>query len=338
MRRLAWLLVLLLVASATAGWWGWQRLNTPHRGFSESEVFVDLPAGSSVSSIATRLAAAGVVPDAMTFRAAARIARTERRLQAGEYRFGEAESPMTVVRRLAAGDVFTHTLTFPEGRTMWEMAEIFGRSALGSAEEFEAAASDASLVAGLDPGALSLEGYLFPDTYALARNAGAAGTVRAMVDRFTAAVDPELRAAAQESGLTLREIVTLASLVEKETAAPEERPIVAGVYHNRLRIGMPLQADPTVIYAMILEGRWNGNITRQDLQIDSPYNTYRYRGLPPGPIASPGRASIEATIAPARVPYLYFVSRNDGTHVFASTLAEHNRNVAEWQVRYFQQR
>jgi UPF0755 protein len=218
------------------------------------------------------------------------------------------------------------------------MAEIFGRSALGSAEDFEAAANDTSLVAELDPQAPSLEGYLFPDTYALARNTGASGTVRAMVARFTTAFDPELRATAQETGLTLREIVTLASLVEKETAAPEERPIVAAVYRNRLRIGMPLQADPTVIYAMILAGRWNGNLTRQDLQMDSPYNTYRYRGLPPGPIASPGRASIAATLEPATVPYLYFVSRNDGTHVFASTLAEHNRNVAEWQVRYFQQR
>jgi UPF0755 protein len=218
------------------------------------------------------------------------------------------------------------------------MGDIFGRSALGTAEQFVTAASDTSLVAELDPRAASLEGYLFPDTYALARSAGAAGTVRAMVARFEAAFDPALRAAAQETGLTLREIVTLASLVEKETAAPAERPIVAAVYQNRLRIGMPLQCDPTVIYALILAGRWNGNLTREDLRMDSPYNTYRYRGLPPGPIASPGRASIEAVIKPATVPYLYFVSRNDGTHVFASTLAEHNRNVAEWQVRYFQQR
>ena len=326
---------LLLAGAAAAGWWGWQRLTTPYQGFSEPEVFVDLPPGSSLSSIGDRLVTAGVVPDTLTFRAAARVARVERRLQAGEYRFAAPQSPLAVVRRLSAGDVFTHTITFPEGRTLWEMAEIFGRSSLGSAEQFEAAARETSLIAHLDPEARSLEGYLFPDTYALARTAGAAGAVRAMVARFEAAFDPELRAAAQGTTLSLPEIVTLASLVEKETAAPEERPIVAAVYLNRLRIGMPLQADPTVIYAMILAGRWNGNITRQDLQIDSPYNTYRYRGLPPGPIASPGRAAIEATIRPAAVPYLYFVSRNDGTHVFASSLAEHNRNVAEWQVRYF---
>jgi UPF0755 protein len=335
-RRLAWLLVLLLIAAAAVGWWGRQRLVTPYRGFAGAEVFIDLPAGSSVSSIANRLAQAGVVSDPLTFRAAARLAGVERRLQAGEYRFAEAASPMTVVTRLAEGDVFAHALTFPEGRTLWEMADIFGRSGLGSPEDFEAAANDTSLVAAIDPGARSLEGYLFPDTYALPRSAGAVGTVRAMVQRFEAAVDPALREAAGATGLSLPEIVTLASLVEKETAAPAERPIVAAVYLNRLRIGMPLQADPTVIYAMILAGRWNGNLTRQDLQMDSPYNTYRYRGLPPGPIASPGRASIEAVIHPATVPYLYFVSRNDGTHVFASTLAEHNRNVAEWQVRYFQ--
>jgi UPF0755 protein len=132
--------------------------------------------------------------------------------------------------------------------------------------------------------------------------------------------------------------VTLASLVEKETAHPDERPLVAAVYHNRLRRGMPLQCDPTVIYALMRAGRWTGNLRRADLQFDSPYNTYRYAGLPPGPIASPGAASLEAAVAPADVSYLYFVSRNDGTHAFATTLAEHNRNVAEWQVRYFRDR
>ena len=133
--------------------------------------------------------------------------------------------------------------------------------------------------------------------------------------------------------MTVREVVTLASVVERETAKPEERPMVAGVFLNRLRIGMPLQTDPTVIYALMRSGRWNGNITRRDLQMEHPYNTYRNRGLPPGPIAAPGRASIEAVLRPADVPYLYFVSRNDGSHVFASTLAEHNRNVREWQLR-----
>jgi UPF0755 protein len=154
-----------------------------------------------------------------------------------------------------------------------------------------------------------------------------------MVARFERAFDADLRARAEARGMTVREAVTLASLIEKETSVPAERPIVSGVYHNRLRIGMALQCDPTVIYAMMLAGRWDGNIRRDDLQIDSPYNTYRYPGLPPGPIASPGRPSIEAALDPADVPYLYFVSRNDGSHVFASTLAEHNRNVDLYQRR-----
>jgi UPF0755 protein len=256
-------------------------------------------------------------------------------LQAGEYRFINPASPLEVAERLARGDVFTRAVTFPEGLTIWEMAETFARGGLGTANEFERAAANATLVNALDPGADSLEGYLFPDTYALPRRAGADAVVAAMVGRFERAFDEPLRAAARAAGLSLRDVVTIASLVEKETAAPEERPIVAAVYRNRLRIGMLLQCDPTVIYALRRRGEWRGNLTRAHLQMDSPYNTYRYAGLPPGPIASPGRASLDATLHPADVRYLYFVSRNDGTHAFATTLAEHNRNVAEWQVRYF---
>ena len=153
-----------------------------------------------------------------------------------------------------------------------------------------------------------------------------------MVEAFDRAFDPELRAEAAARGMSLREVVTLASLIEKETAQASERPIVSAVYHNRLTRRIPLQCDPTVVYALMRAGKWNGNIRKPDLQIKSPFNTYVYPGLPPTPIASPGRASIEAAIRPADVPYLYFVSRNDGTHVFAETLAEHNRNVAQWQL------
>jgi UPF0755 protein len=218
------------------------------------------------------------------------------------------------------------------------MAEIFERAGLGTRDEFRRAAADTSLVAELDPDADSLEGYLFPDTYALPRRASAPDVVQAMVNGFRQAFDASLRQAAVAREMSVREVVTLASLIEEETAASHERELVSAVYHNRLRIGMPLQCDPTVIYAMRLAGTWNGNIRRSDLQMDSPYNTYRYRGLPPGPIAAPGRAALAAALAPTDVDYLYFVSRNDGTHVFASTLAEHNRNVAEWQIRYWRRR
>jgi UPF0755 protein len=332
------LFIVVLVAAAGAGWWIHDRLNTPFKGFSGDETFVELPAGSSVAAMAARLTESGIVRDALTFRIAARLSGNERRLQAGEYRFAGAATAADVVGRIARGDVYAHSVTFPEGLTIREMAELFGETPLGSAAEFRAAAGDTGLVAAIDPGARSLEGYLFPDTYSLSRRAGAEAMIRSMVSRFERTFDAARRERAAAVNMTPREVVTLASLVEKETAVPAERATVAAVYLNRLRIGMPLQCDPTVIYAMMLAGRWRGNITRADLQIDSPYNTYRYRGLPPGPIASPGVGAIDAVLAPADVPYLYFVSRNDGTHVFASTLAEHNRNVAEWQVRYFQRR
>ncbi len=245
---------------------------------------------------------------------------------------------MEVVGRLARGDVYQRTVTFPEGLTIQEMASIFERSGLGTAPDFERAAANGAAAASFDPGAPSLEGYLFPSTYRLPRSAGADGTVQAMVTLFEKQFGADLRAAVASQGWSVRDTVTLASLVERETARADERPLVAAVFRNRLRIGMPLQSDPTVIYALMLAGRWNGNISKDDLKIDSPYNTYRYAGLPPGPVASPGLASLEAAVHPADAKYLYFVSRNDGTHVFSSTLAEHNRNVQKWQVRYFREK
>jgi peptidoglycan lytic transglycosylase G len=323
------------ILAGGGAWFLHGRLRTPYRAFSGDEVFVELPAGTTVSGMAQRLADAGVVSDPMTFRIAARLSGADRQLQAGEYRFSEPMSAFQVVTKIAEGDVFTRPITFPEGLTIKEMAVVFEKGGLGSATAFGKAATNTTLAAGFDPGARSLEGYLFPSTYALGRQAGADATVRAMVEAFDRAFDAELRAEAAARGMSVREVVTLASLIEKETAQAAERPIVSAVYHNRLKLRIPLQCDPTVVYALMRAGKWTGNISKQDLQIKSPFNTYVYPGLPPGPIASPGRASIDAAIHPADVPYLYFVSRNDGTHVFAETLAEHNRNVEKWQVKFF---
>ena len=207
-----------------------------------------------------------------------------------------------------------------------------------SAAQQAAAARNAALVHDLDPDAKDLEGYLFPETYSLSHKADATTLVAAMVDRFHKMLTPELRDAAAARQLTVRQLVTLASIVEKETAKADERPLVASVYTNRLRIGMPLQCDPTVIFALLRVGRYNGNLRRDDLQFDSPYNTYRYPGMPPGPIAAPGAASLRAAANPASTEYLYFVSRNDGSHVFSPTLSEHNRNVQTFQVEYFRQK
>lgn len=334
-KRAILLLVLLAGAAGAAAWWAYAQMVEPYRGYTGAEVFVDIPAGSGPATMASRLVEAGVVRDAWTFRAAVMVSGRARQLRAGEYRFDQPMHALDVVDKIARGDVYRRRLTFREGLTIPEMAEVFEARGFGRAEDFRQAAQNAALIADLDPAAPDLEGYLFPETYALARGTTAAALVAQMVEHFKTALTPELRTAAAAAGLSVRQLVTLASLVEKETAVAEERPIVAAVYANRLRIGMGMQADPTVIYALQKAGRYDGNLTRANLQFDSPYNTYRYRGLPPGPIAAPGRASLEAAARPADVDYLYFVSRNDGSHVFATTLAEHNRNVRTWQVEYF---
>jgi UPF0755 protein len=222
--------------------------------------------------------------------------------------------------------------------TIADMSKLFEQGGFGAAADFVAAARNAALVRDLDPDAHDLEGYLFPDTYALSRRSDAAQVVRAMVDRFRRKLTPEIVSTAADRGLSVRQLVTLASIVEKETGRSEERPTVASVYANRLKIGMALQCDPTVIYALQQKGRFDGNLHRADLQFDSPYNTYRYPGLPPGPIASPGQASLQAAAQPAVSEFLFFVSRNDGTHAFARSLAEHNQNVQKFQILYFREK
>ncbi|HEY0874052.1 MAG TPA: endolytic transglycosylase MltG [Vicinamibacterales bacterium] len=332
-RIILWGVLALVVAVAAGAAWFYTSLERPYKGYAEAETFVEIPSGTGTAAMARRLAEAGVVRSPEIFRAAVWARGDSRRLQAGEYRFDRPMSPAEVVDKIARGDVYVRSLTFREGLTIREKAKIFEDAGFGSAADFIAAANNADLVKGFDPAAKDLEGYLFPDTYTLPRTVTAAQLIERMVARFEKVLTPELREQAAARGLNVRELVTLASLVEKETAKPEERPIVAGVYTNRLRIGMGLQCDPTVIYALMLEGRYDGNIRRADLQIDNPYNTYRYAGLPPGPIAAPGAASLHAAANPADVPYLYFVSRNDGSHVFSKTLDEHNRNVYDYQIR-----
>lgn len=331
-------LVLIAVVAGGVGWWFLQRLDEPYQGFPDAEIFVDIPPGSGARVIGRRLAESGVVRDELTFRAALLRSGLARDLKAGEYRFDQPARVDEVINRLVQGDVYRRLVTFREGLTVAEMAQVFAASGLGAAEDFVAAANDASPIRALDADAKTLEGYLYPETYGLPRGTPASELARLMVSHFEKAFDEELRRAAAEQRLTVRQVVTLASLVEKETAREEERPLVGAVYRNRLKMGMGMQADPTVIYALQLAGRWNGNLSRADLEYDSPYNTYKYAGLPPGPIAAPSRPSLVAAVHPAEVDYLYFVSKNDGSHVFATTLAEHNRNVQQWQVQFFRER
>jgi UPF0755 protein len=332
-RIAAWLLIVIIVALAAGAGWLWLGSREAYKGYQDAELFVDIPQGSGPASIGRRLVQSGVVRDELLFRFEIWRSGSGRRLQAGEYRFDRPLTVADVVAKLARGDVYLRPITFPEGLTIRQMSVLFESKGFGTVAEFAAAARDTQLLTSIDPDARNLEGYLFPDTYALPRAVSAGQLASKMVGEFQKALTPEIRQQASARGLSVRELVTLASLVEKETGTGDERPIVAAVYLNRLRIGMRLQCDPTVLYALELAGNFSGNIRRDDLMIDSPYNTYRYSGLPPGPIASPGRASLQAVAAPASVPYLYFVSRNDGSHVFAETLAEHNRNVNEFQKR-----
>ena len=335
MKRLILVLFVLLTICAGAGGWFYFNIDRPYKGYDAAEAFVEIPQGSGSATIARRLADAGVVQDVSRFRIALWVTGAGRRLQAGEYRFDRPMSPREVVDKIARGDVFVTPLTFREGLTIRQMAALFESKGFGDAREFVAAASRGELVRDLDAAAKDLEGYLFPDTYTLPRRATAEQLVTRMIAGFRKALTADVVDAAAAKGLTVRQLVTLASIVEKETGHKDERPLVAAVYANRLKIGMGLQCDPTVIYALERAGRYDGNLTREDLQFDSPYNTYRYAGLPPGPIAAPGRASLAAAASPAPVRYLYFVSKNDGSHAFAETLDEHNRNVHQYQIQYF---
>jgi len=335
MRRLIFALLAVLVAIAAAAGVVYSRVDRPFKGYQAAEQFVEVPPGAGPAAIGRRLVESGVIRDGLTWRIAVFKSGEARVLKAGEYRFTGELRPADVIAKLARGDVYLRPVTFPEGLTIQEMAKLFESRGFGAAASFEAAARNPKLVAALDPAAPDLEGYLYPETYPLPRRANADVLVRAMVSRFEQIFGPDLRQTAAARSLTVREVVTLASLVEKETARPEERPTVAAVYLNRLKIGMGLQCDPTVIYALQKAGRYRGNLTRADLAFDSPYNTYKYAGLPPGPIAAPGRPSLEAVLKPAEVEYLYFVSRNDGSHVFSTTYDEHRTKVREFQVEYF---
>jgi UPF0755 protein len=281
-----------------------------------------LKPGWSTRHIANELQANGVIRSARALLLYHYLVRP-RTLKAGEYKFENSASALQVHDRLMRGDIYVHTVTVPEGFNMFEIGQAIEAAGLGKQQEFlDLAKSDVRLIHDLDPNAKTLEGYLFPDTYGFTRTQTMEDIVATMVRRFK----QEARAIGLSSDV--HRTVTLAAIVEKETAAPEERPVVASVYLNRLHKGMALDADPSVIYAAHLAGRYEGTIYQSDLKYDSPYNTYRYPGLPPGPIANPGRASLEAAMHPAQTEYLFFVSDNNGHHRFARTMDEHAHNVA----------
>ena len=296
----------------------------------EAPVVVDVQPGMGGVEIAREVHRLGLVPHPLVFQAYVRWRGSAGRLRAGQYTLPGGKTLHELVERMEKGDADRLAVTFPEGYSIDDMAALMPSVGLKAAD-FKAAAADPAPIKDLDGAAPDLEGYLFPDTYDLRRDATAAkALVARMLLRFRAVLKPELPKL-EASGLTLRKLVTLASLVELETAVASERPRVAAVFLNRLKKGMLLQTDPTVIYALKKAGRYDGNIRKKDLDIDSPYNTYKYAGLPPGPIASPGKSSLQAVLEPAQTKDLYFVSRNDGTHEFNESLAAHEQAVNRYQ-------
>jgi UPF0755 protein len=324
-------LVALLGALAFTLRWAWLcETQEPVRFAGEPAQLLLVDAGDSAETIGRKLQGLGLVRSPVIFRALVLLRGDDARLRSGEYALDGTLSLDQVASKLVRGEVARHDVTFPEGKTLDEMAEIAALHGL-DADKFRAVARDASAIRDLDPLASDLEGYLFPDTYDFTRHEDVAGALaRRMVQRFREVVTPALTQLGSGS-LTLRQLVTLASLVELESARPDERPRIAAVFLNRLRKRMPLQTDPTVIYALRKAGRYDGNIRKPDLALDSPYNTYRHPGLPPGPICSPGRDALLAVLNPAESRELYFVSRNDGSHEFSETLAAHERAVDRYQ-------
>lgn len=283
---------------------------------------------TGVHEIAQALQEAGVIRSGWAFLAIAYLQGSITRLQSGEYEFFVGMPLREVLRKLEAGRVITHQVTIPEGFTAREIAQLFASEKLVDAERFLGLAQDPAFVQELGIEALGLEGYLFPDTYRLTRGMGEEEILRIMVARLRQVVPQDLADRARAVDLDLHGAITLASLIEREARLQRERPIISAVFHNRLRRKMPLQSDPTAVYGLPSASR---RITAADLQRKSPYNTYLAVGLPPGPIASPGLSSIMAAVSPAKVNYLYFVSRNDGSHAFSRTLQEHSRAVAIYQ-------
>jgi UPF0755 protein len=322
------LIALFLLAVIAAGL-AYVSLETAYQGFG-APVILDFPKGTSTQAMADQLAQSGVIRYSWQF-LMARALHSGKKLQAGEYLFSHADTPHNIFNRIQRGDVFFYELVVPEGSNMFDIAASLAHfNFLQSAAFLEAARSPA-LIRDLAPDAPTLEGYLFPSTYRITR----ATTEKQLCVMMTGVFRKHWRdlQSSLPRGVPVNDIVTLASLVEKETAVAAERPIVSSVYTNRLARGMSLDCDPTTIYAALLEDRYRGTIYRSDLQSDNAYNTYKHVGLPPGPIANPGLAALQAALAPAETDYLYFVAKADGSggHQFSSTMEQHNLAVQQYR-------
>jgi UPF0755 protein len=315
-------LLLSLLVAAVWIYHAFQPLNTKgeNRNFVVNE-------GETLKQVATDLKNAHIIRSSILFRLAGQLKDYDHHIKTGEYSLNGAMPPLKILETLKAGRIVTHPITIPEGFNLNQIADLLEQKGLSDKTSFIKQAKDRSLMVQLDLSGDTLEGYLYPDTYRFRRNETPDRIIDVMVKRFKDLVSP-LEEQINDSGMTVKQVITLASIVEKETGVPEERPMIASVFLNRLKKNMRLESDPTVIYGI---RNFNGNLTRKDLKTKTPYNTYVIKGLPPGPIANPGLPSIEAVLSPAEGNYYYFVSKNNGTHYFSKTLKEHNRAVRRFQ-------
>lgn len=334
MRKLVWLVLIGIVGAGS--WFAWAVMSPVA---PSGQTFVMLRPGYTTRRIAAELKTAGVIRSQEAF-ILWRYFHRGRSLKAGEYLFDKAANVIDIQKRLRRGDVYLHTVVVPEGYTMFDIARVIEEAGLGPAEDFvQAAQSDSALISDLDPNARSLEGYLFPETYEFSRMMTMHDMAAAMVRQFRqvagqAGLLPNRTIGMTEAVIPARpmhELVTMASIVEKETSAPAERPEVASVYYNRLNKRIALDADPSIIYAELLAGRYQGALHHADMRFSSPYNTYLNPGLPPGPICNPGRSALDAAMHPAQTDYFYFVADAQGHHRFARTMEEHNKNVIAYR-------
>jgi UPF0755 protein len=303
--------------------------STPADQSATAPVIITVRPGQTLNSTAEMLYREKVVKNPTKFALIARFKGYDKQLQAGEYLLSAAMTPLQLLDIMVRGAVNLYKLTIPEGYNLFQIAELVDAAHLGTNADFIQAATDAARVRDNGLAGETFEGYLFPDTYFFPKDVSTERIIEAMVKRFWSVFTSEWRSRAQDLGMTVHQIVTLASIIEKETGASFERPIISSVFHNRLKKKMRLESDPTVIYGI---KNFDGNLTREHLTTPTPYNTYKIRGLPIGPIANPGRASLEAALYPDKTQYIYFVSRKDSTHQFSTNLKQHNRAVRKYQL------
>lgn len=322
-------LIVLVIIAVLLGLDFYQKVYTPYKEYHD-KIIIQVKKGATVATVGRILYREKIISSYTYFRIYFRLFFKDTRFKSGEYQFDQPMTMKEVIEKLKQGQVLLHKITIKEGLTITEVAELLEKKGNIKYEEFMRSSRDITLVHDLDSSADNLEGYLYPDTYFIRKDISSDEMVRLMVNKFKDNFTNSMRWRAEQLKLSIREVVTLASLIEKETSSREERFLISSVFHNRLKLGMPMGCDPTIIYALKRDNAYRGILGWKDLKYDSPYNTRLYKGLPPGPICIPGYASIEAALFPENTKYLYFVAKDSKSHYFSKTLKEHN-----WAVRKY---